>query len=175
MKGKVKRKRPRKRNPARNMPRRQQGTESGRKQNPSNLLSFWATDESGETGIQSSTKKGSKASNEMEGIMLSRVRNQACVSASAQPGRAQDGFAVSNGSKMVQKQPNKTTFHDANILRNSNFGAHKSSSIRRRYTPLFPTVSAAFTLHQQRSQSALSHHTRNTYVWTFTGKVCEPC
>ena len=40
MKGKVKRKRPRKRNPARNMTGRQQGTESGRKQNPSNLLSF---------------------------------------------------------------------------------------------------------------------------------------
>ena len=96
-------KRPCKRNPARNMQRRQQGNECGRKQNPSNLLSFWATDESGETGIQSSTKKGSKASNEMEGIMLSGVRNQACVFASAQPGRAQDGFAVSNGSKIKPK------------------------------------------------------------------------
>lgn len=100
---KVTRKRPCKRNPARNMQCRQQGTECGRKQNPSNLLSFWATDESGETGIQSSTKKGSKASNEMEGIMLSGVRNQACVFASAQPGRAQDGFAVSNGSKIKPK------------------------------------------------------------------------
>lgn len=92
------------------MPRRQQGTESGRKQNPSNLLSFWATDESGETGVQSSTKKGSKASNEMEGIMLSRVRNQACVSASAQPKRAQDGFAVSNGSKIKPKPTPNNNF-----------------------------------------------------------------
>lgn len=89
-------------------------------------------------------RKGSKTSNEMEGILLSRARNWARAPASAQLGRAQDAFTFSNSSKTNPKQTNKTTLHDVNILWNSRFGIHKSRSIKARPHALAPDGQCGF-------------------------------